>query len=167
MRYLIITYYKKANGQTDEAMSVAKNLRARDIQTATVILDFKKLEVTKASMGGVNVPKNFDNIVSYYMQHYENIITRLFNENGYEVNLEKNEETTAGISEDDLAYSHADLVNYLRHNPSIDSFSQGQGKTDKSTARSIPTPGRMSTLIESSRMSPPQPRLSILIAQSP
>jgi hypothetical protein len=95
MRYLIITYYKKANGQTDEAMSVAKNLRARDIQTATVILDFKKLEVTKASMGGVNVPKNFDNIVSYYMQHYESIITRLFNENGYEVNLEKpNEETT-------------------------------------------------------------------------
>lgn len=89
MRYLIITYYKKANGQTDEVMAVAKNLRARDIQTATVILDFKKLEVTKASMGGLNVPKNFDNIVGYYMQHYENIITRLFNENGYEVNLEK------------------------------------------------------------------------------
>jgi hypothetical protein len=89
MRYLIITYYKKANGQTDEVMAVAKNLKARDIQTATVILDFKKLEVTKASMGGLNVPKNFDNIVSYYMQHYENIITRLFNENGFEVNLEK------------------------------------------------------------------------------
>jgi len=93
MRYLILTYYKKPNGQTDEVMAVAKNLKARDIQTATVILDFKKLEVTKASMGGVNVPKNFDNIVAYYMQHYENIITRLFNENGYEVNLEKpNEE---------------------------------------------------------------------------
>ena len=91
MRYLIITYYKKANGQTDEAMAVAKNLRARDIQTATVILDFKKLEVTKASMGGINVPKNFDNIVGYYMQHYEQIITRLFRENGYEVNLEKEE----------------------------------------------------------------------------
>ena len=94
MRYLIITYYKKANGQTDEAMSVAKNLRARDIQTATVILDFKKLEVTKASMSGLDVVKNFDTIVAYYMQHYENIITRLFNENGYEVNLEKNEEAT-------------------------------------------------------------------------
>jgi hypothetical protein len=92
MRYLILTYYKKPNGQTDEVMAVAKNLKTRDIQTATVILDFKKLEVTKASMGGVNVPKNFDNIVSYYMQHYENIITRLFNENGYEVNLEKHEE---------------------------------------------------------------------------
>ena len=93
MRYLILTYYYKANGQTDEAMAVARNLKARDIQTANVILGFKKLEVVKASMGGVNVPRDFDRIVQYYMQHYENIITRLFNENGYEVNLEKLEQT--------------------------------------------------------------------------
>lgn len=95
MRYLILTYYKKANGQTDEAMAVAKNLKPRDLQCANVILDFKKLEVVKATMGGLNVPKNFDNLVQYYIQHYEAIVTRLFNENGYEVNLEKpNEETT-------------------------------------------------------------------------
>jgi len=94
MRYLILTYYKKANGQIDEAMAVAKNLKARDIQTASVIIDFKKLEVVKASMGGEQVPRDFDRIVKYYMQHYEAIITRLFNENGYEVNLEKNEEPT-------------------------------------------------------------------------
>jgi septum formation inhibitor-activating ATPase MinD len=94
MRYLIITYYKKANGQTDEAMTVTKNLKARDIQTANVILDFKKLEVTKASMSGAEVVKDFDTIVAYYMQHYEKIITRLFNENGYTVNLEKTDETT-------------------------------------------------------------------------
>ena len=91
MRYLIITYYKKANGQIDEAMAVSKNLKTRDIQTANVILDFKKLEVTKASMSGLDVVKDFDTIVAYYMQHYENIITRLFNENGYQVNLDKNE----------------------------------------------------------------------------
>jgi len=94
MRYLVITYYKKANGQTDEAMAVTKNLKARDIQTANVILDFKKLEVVKAGMGGVSVPKNFDNFVQYYIQHYEAIITRLFNENGYQVNLEKENEPT-------------------------------------------------------------------------
>lgn len=94
MRYLILTYYHKANGQTDEAMAVAKNLKARDLQCANVILDFKELKVVKASMGGVIVPKNFDSIVQYYIQHYENIITRLFNENGYQVELEKNEDTT-------------------------------------------------------------------------
>ena len=85
MRYLVITYYKKANGQTDEAMAVTKNLKTRDLQIANVILDFKELKVVKATMGGLNVPKNFDNLVQYYIQHYEAIITRLFNENGYEV----------------------------------------------------------------------------------
>ena len=94
MRYLVITYYKKANGQTDEAMAVTRNLKARDLQIANVILDFKKLEVVKATMGGLNVPKNFDNFVQYYIQHYEAIITRLFNENGYQVDLEKPNETS-------------------------------------------------------------------------
>lgn len=91
MRYLILTYYKKANGQIDEAMAVSKNLKARDIQTASVIIDFKKLEVVKASMGGEQVPRDFNRIVEYYMQHYEAIITRLFNENGYEVDFKKTE----------------------------------------------------------------------------
>lgn len=90
MRYLILTYYKKPDGQIDEAMEVSKKLRNRDIQTANVILDFKELKVEKCQMGGVQVPKNFDRIVEYYMQHYENIIKRLFAENGYEV--VKNEE---------------------------------------------------------------------------
>lgn len=85
MRYLILTYYKKPDGRIDEAMQVARNVKNRDIQTANVILDFKKLEVVKASMGGVMVPKDFNRIVEYYMQHYENIITRLFKENGYEI----------------------------------------------------------------------------------
>lgn len=91
MRYLILTYYKKPDGRIDEAMQVARNLKRQDIQTASVILDFKKLEVVKASMGGVTVPRDFNRIAEYYMQHYENIIKRLFNENGYEVELTKNE----------------------------------------------------------------------------
>lgn len=85
MRYFVITYYQKANGQQDEVTAVTKNLKTRDLQCATVILDFKKLEVVKASMGGVTVPKNFNNITSYYRQHYKNIIDRLFAENGYEI----------------------------------------------------------------------------------
>ena len=92
MRYLIITYYKKANGQIDETTAVAKNLKMRDHQTASVILDFKKLAVVKAQLGGTSVPKEFNRIVEYYMQHYENIIKRLFEENGYEIELKKLEE---------------------------------------------------------------------------
>jgi hypothetical protein len=85
MRYLLITYYLKPDGKIDESTEVTKNLRTRDIQTASVILDFKKLEVVKAHMNGVSVPKDFNRIVEYYIQHYENIINRLFAENGYEL----------------------------------------------------------------------------------
>jgi hypothetical protein len=92
MRYLIITYYKKATGQIDETTAVAKNLKMRDHQTASVILDFKKLAVVKAQLGGTSVPKEFNRIVEYYIQHYENIIKRLFEENGYEIELKKLEE---------------------------------------------------------------------------
>jgi len=91
MRYLILTYYKKATGQIDEVMAVAKNLKARDHQTANVIIDFKELKVLKCSMGGEQVPKDFNRIVEYYMQHYEATIKRLFNENGYEVDYKKPE----------------------------------------------------------------------------
>lgn len=91
MRYLILTYYKKPDGKIDESMTISRNLKNKDLQCANVILDFKKLQVVKASMSGVQVPKDFDRITSYYMQHYESTITRLFNENGYEVNLEKSE----------------------------------------------------------------------------
>ena len=94
MRYLILTYYKKPTGQIDEVMAVAKNLKTRDHATANVILDFKKLEVVKCSMGGVQVPRDFNKIVEYYMQHYENIITRLFAENGYEIVKPDVEEST-------------------------------------------------------------------------
>lgn len=89
MRYLILTYYRKPTGQIDEVMTVARNLKTRDHQTANVIIDFKKLAVVKCSMGGVTVPRDFDRIVEYYMEYYESTITRLFNENGYQVEYRK------------------------------------------------------------------------------
>ena len=85
MRYLILTYYTKPSGQIDEAMTVARSLKTRDHQTANVILDFRTLSVLKCSMGGVQVPRDFNRIVEYYMKHYESTITRLFTENGYEI----------------------------------------------------------------------------------
>ena len=89
MRYLLLTYYTKPDGKIDEVMAVSKNLKTRDHQTANVILDFRTLSVLKCSMGGTQVPRDFDRIVEYYMQHYEATITRLFNENGYDVKVEK------------------------------------------------------------------------------
>ena len=85
MRYLIITYLKKADGQIDESMTVVKNLRDRDLQTGSIILDFKKLQVVKSSFMGEAAPKEWDRVVQYYHQYYEATIERLFHENGWEV----------------------------------------------------------------------------------
>jgi hypothetical protein len=73
----------------DEATSVANRIKTKDLQTASVILDFKDCSVLKSSMGGVVVPKDFQKISSFYHQHYPNVIERLFKENGYEVTVEK------------------------------------------------------------------------------
>jgi len=97
MRYLILTYYAKADGKMDESMAVSSSVKARDIQTASVILDFKKLEVVKAHLNGESMPKDFKRIVEYYMQHYKSIIERLFKENGYEIDYKTKEaESTTG-----------------------------------------------------------------------
>jgi hypothetical protein len=89
MRYLLLTYYHKANGQIDEAMSVNTRVKTRDWQTANVILDFKDLKVLKCSMHNATVPKEWDRIVSYYYPFYTHIIERLFHENGHEIDLGK------------------------------------------------------------------------------
>lgn len=89
MRYFIVTYITRPDGKVDEATEVSKKVRTRDIQSASVILDFKTCSVVKSSMGGVVVPRDFQKIVSFYHQHYPNIIERLFKENGYEVTVEK------------------------------------------------------------------------------
>lgn len=89
MRYFIVTYITRPDGKVDEATEVSKRVRTRDLQSASVILDFKTCSVVKSSMGGVVVPRDFQKIVSFYHQHYPNIIERLFKENGYEVKVEK------------------------------------------------------------------------------
>jgi hypothetical protein len=90
---MIITYYKKPTGQMDEVMVVSKNVKRRDIQTASVILDFKKLEVVKCSMNGTNVPRDWTKIMGYFYQHYKATIDRLLAENGFEIHEVKSEPT--------------------------------------------------------------------------
>ena len=88
MRYLLLTYYTKATGKIDEVMTVTKNLKTRDYQTANVILDFKEQRVLQCRMNNTQVPKEWDRVVSYYYQFYASTIERLFKENGHELKLE-------------------------------------------------------------------------------
>jgi hypothetical protein len=82
---MILTYYKKANGQIDEVVAVSKKIKKSDIQTASIILDFKNRIVVMATMKDVEISKDWDTLVDYYYKHYPAVIERLFNENGYEI----------------------------------------------------------------------------------
>jgi len=82
MRYFLISYYRKPNGQMDEVVSVNNSLKRKDRQTAAVILDFQTQSVLQCSMNGTTVPKDWDRIVSFYYQHYAATFDRLAQENG-------------------------------------------------------------------------------------
>lgn len=99
MRYLILTYYRKPTGKIDEVMTVTKNLKRRDLQTANVILDFRDQKILQASMGDQQVPKDWDRIVAYYYQHYSHTIERLFEENGHPLNILVEQRTNIANSE--------------------------------------------------------------------
>ena len=77
MRYLIINYYRRPNGQMDEVVSIAKHTRTRDLQSAAVILDFQTRSVVKCSMDGTVVPKDWQRIRDFYHQHYSQVIEDL------------------------------------------------------------------------------------------
>ena len=61
----------------DEVISVAKKLRTRDLQTSSVILDFRARRVELASLDGVTVPKDWQRIRDFYYQHYKRVIDDL------------------------------------------------------------------------------------------
>ena len=63
--------------QMDEIVSVSKNLKVRDVQSAAVILDFKTNQVCQASLDGKTVPKDWQKIRDFYHQHYARVIEDL------------------------------------------------------------------------------------------
>jgi hypothetical protein len=92
MRYMFVTYYRKADGKIDEATAVSNKVKLKDTQMVNVILDFRDLKVIKCSLEETVVPKEWDRIVSFYYQHYPSIIERLFTENGHTIVEEATQE---------------------------------------------------------------------------
>jgi hypothetical protein len=82
MRYLLITYLRKANGQIDEQVTVSASVKANDIQTCNVIIDYKEKKVEKCLIEGNVIPTDFDRLSAYYKNVYPAIIERLETEAG-------------------------------------------------------------------------------------
>jgi hypothetical protein len=62
-RYMLVIYMQKANGLWDELTDFKDNLKLKDIQTATVILDHKEQKVIKNRL---NPEASYDDMLEFY-----------------------------------------------------------------------------------------------------
>ena len=77
MRYLLISYLRKVNGQIDEMVNVSKRIRTSDMNNANVILDFAEKKIVKCLIEGKPHPTEFDKMRDYYNRVYPNLIEQL------------------------------------------------------------------------------------------
>ena len=77
MRYLLIVFMRKPNGQIDEQVSISKRLRTSDIQTCNVIMDFNKKKVEKCVVEGSVVDTDWNKLNEYYKRIYPTLIDQL------------------------------------------------------------------------------------------
>lgn len=77
MRYFVVTYIQKPDGQYDEQVSVLeKNLTNKINVTANVILDFKERKVVKARLNE-SIDRDWDLLRNYFHQVYPQVIEQL------------------------------------------------------------------------------------------
>lgn len=77
MRYLIVTYVKKPNGQVDETVKIESKYRGHHKDSANVVLDFAKKEILKCRMDGVLGSHDWQHVRDYYYKHYQNVVNDL------------------------------------------------------------------------------------------
>ena len=77
IRYLLIVFFRKPNGQIDEQVSISKRLRPADIQTCNVIMDFGKKKVEKCVVEGKTVDTDWNKLNEYYKRIYTALVDQL------------------------------------------------------------------------------------------
>jgi hypothetical protein len=77
LKYLLVTYFRKAGGQIDEQVGFSKRLKQSDIQTCNIILNYDTRKVEKCVVESRVVDKSFDELSNYYKQHYASHIKHL------------------------------------------------------------------------------------------
>jgi hypothetical protein len=77
MKYLLITYFRKPNGQIDEQVGVSKRVRQADLQTCNVIIDYSRRKVDKCVIEGKVVDTDFEKMNEYYKRIYPSLVDQL------------------------------------------------------------------------------------------
>ena len=89
MRYLLISYLRKINGQIDEMVNVSKRVRTSDLNNANVILDFADKKIIKCVIEGKNHESTFEQMRDYYSKVYPQLVDQLDREAGITKEQEK------------------------------------------------------------------------------
>jgi len=77
MRYLLITFLRKPNGQIDEQVAVSKRVKPTDLQMCNVILDYAKKKIEKCVIEGKTVDSDWDKMNEYYKRIYPSLVGQL------------------------------------------------------------------------------------------
>jgi len=80
MRYLLITYVRKPQGQIDEIVGFATKVRDKDYNNCNVIVDYKDKKVLKCVIEGKKVETNFQLMDDYYRKVYPELIKKINDE---------------------------------------------------------------------------------------
>lgn len=93
MRYLLIKFLRKVNGQIDEMVSISQRVRDSDLDSNNVILDFAEKKIVKCVIEGKEHDTTFDKMREYYLKIYPNLIVQLENEAPITKNRERLKKT--------------------------------------------------------------------------
>lgn len=74
MRYLLITFYRRPNGQIDEQARFVKRCRNSDLANSNIILDYGKKVIDKCVVEGRKLDKSFDDLNNYYKKIYPKMV---------------------------------------------------------------------------------------------
>lgn len=80
MRYLLLTFLRKPNGQIDELVHVSKKLKNSDLSTCNVILDYADSTIVKCVIEGKKLDTDWDRMNNYYKKIYPSLIEQLVKE---------------------------------------------------------------------------------------
>lgn len=77
MRYMLITYVRKAGGQIDEQVEISRNLKPKDLQMCNIIMDFKDQKVEKCVVEGQTLTKEWQQLRDYYHKVYPDVVEKI------------------------------------------------------------------------------------------
>lgn len=77
MRYMLLTFVKKPNGQIDEQCAVTVRLKRSDESMCNIILDYHDRKVVKCVVDGRALDTTWELINDYYKKVYPQLIEQL------------------------------------------------------------------------------------------